>query len=95
MTVYSTFEMRHIDRHREEEFTLTPKKRPGPPLQALWDGSPIMFCDIQAPELFGEHFAGWMSRVVTRGRFPAGSAGREFCFRAFWCGQYHRRTASA
>jgi hypothetical protein len=24
--------MRHIDRHREEEFTLTPKKRPGPPL---------------------------------------------------------------
>jgi len=28
MTAYSTFEMRHIDRHREEEFTLTPKKRP-------------------------------------------------------------------
>jgi len=32
MTVYSTFEMRYIDRHREEEFILTPKKRPGPPL---------------------------------------------------------------
>jgi len=31
MTAYSTFEMRYIDRHREEEFTLTPKKRPGPP----------------------------------------------------------------
>jgi hypothetical protein len=27
--------MRHIDRHREEEFTLTPKKRPGPPLTFL------------------------------------------------------------
>ena len=33
-TLYSTFEMLYIDRHREEEFTLTPKKRPGPPLWA-------------------------------------------------------------
>jgi hypothetical protein len=50
------------NRHREEEFVLTPKKRPGPALHPCWHSPAALFAGVAIHE-FG---AAWFARSHDR-----------------------------